>query len=115
MLLRFSSLGEIKFPELMAVYEEGNRENAADRYPEDIRTQYESYIKDNMEFLARRIIDEQLTDALQYLTAHQAIGKTEYPRILEYAQQKKTMEIVALLLEYRGQREDIDAFDKYAL
>ena len=35
MLLRFSSLRDIKFPELMAVYEEGNRENAADRYPEE--------------------------------------------------------------------------------
>ena len=35
MLLRFESLGDLNFRALMDVYEEGNRENAADQYPEE--------------------------------------------------------------------------------
>ena len=35
MLQRFDSFRELDFSALMAVYEEGNRENAADRYPEE--------------------------------------------------------------------------------
>ena len=35
MLQLATKLQELNFSQLMAVYEEGNRENAADRYPEE--------------------------------------------------------------------------------
>ena len=41
----------------------------------------------------------------------------DFHDVLEYAQRKKRMEIVALLLEYRSAHEDEvqDVFDKYSI
>lgn len=55
MFLRFESLRELNFRALMEVYEEGNRENAADRYPEEpefrglalVEEDFRQYLRDS--------------------------------------------------------------------
>jgi len=86
-----------------------------ERYPQEIAVQYRSYIAGREEKIVKAAIDRQLTDSLRYFTDQWAIGAEVFPRILEYAQQKRRMEIVAVLLEYRKGLGTADAFSQYAL
>ncbi|MBQ6582753.1 MAG: hypothetical protein IJH77_02870, partial [Mogibacterium sp.] len=65
--------------------------------------------------LLRLAVDYQLLDAVHYYTDHDVLAMDQYHEVLEYAQKKKAMEIVALLLEYRSRHDEIDVFDKYQL
>ena len=60
-------------------------------------------------------VDNSLLNVMKYFTDYKLFDKDIFDGILEYAQQKKAMEIVALLLKYRGEDNRITAFDKYEL
>ena len=83
------------------------------RYPADISDTYERYLDENRMKVLRRAVDTQLLDAVKYFTDHSALSAAEYYEILEYAQKRKAMEIVALLLDHRNARDDLDNTSKY--
>ena len=60
-------------------------------------------------------MDDQLTDAMSYLTAERLIPADQFAEVLEYAQKEKKMEIVAILLEYRNSWGGDDVFEKYSI
>ena len=60
-------------------------------------------------------VDNQFLLSMKYFTDRDRMNTEEFNDILEYAQKKKAMEIVALLLEYRNRRGEMDLFDKYGL
>ena len=59
-------------------------------------------------------IERNMPDAVRYFTEKRMIGQEDHARVLEKAQRSRAMEIVALLLDYRGSGlEDENIFDKY--
>ncbi len=88
-------------------YKEYEKENAAC---------FAHWIRDNKALLLKKGIDLQLSYIVHYFTSFHLIELKYFYEILEYAQKKKAMEPVALLLEYRNKmEEEADLFDKYSL
>ena len=77
--------------------------------------EYDIYIKNKRQYLMQIAVDNSLLNVMKYFTDYKLFDKDIFDGILEYAQQKKAMEIVALLLKYRGEDNRITAFDKYEL
>lgn len=77
---------------------------------------YQRYIEVHKEAFLRRSIDLQLSFVVHYFTKFALIGMADFEKILEYAQRKKAMEAVAILLEYRNtQKTGANLYDKYSL
>ena len=72
-------------------------------------------MSDKMVTLIKWAIDNQFLRAVKYFTDNDEIRMADFNEILEYAQKKKTMEIVALLLEYHSRHDEEDIFDKYQI
>ncbi len=60
----------------------------------------------------KQAVEENLLQAVKYFTDTDSIEQQGLSEILEYAQEKKAMEIIALLLDYRKHKE-MDHFSKY--
>ena len=58
-------------------------------------------------------LKKKLLRAVKYFTDTDSIEQQELSEILEYAQQKRAMDIIALLLDYRNKHKEIDHFSKY--
>ncbi|MDD7035444.1 MAG: leucine-rich repeat domain-containing protein [Firmicutes bacterium] len=85
------------------------------RFDGGMREAYEEYIRSRREEIALKAIDRGLTAAVGYLVHEGNLGREEYNRILEHAQQVKAMEILPVLLEYRSPEEDVNIFDRYSI
>ena len=61
----------------------------------------------------KQAVEENLLQAVKYFTDTDSIEQQGLSEILEYAQEKKAMEIIALLLDYRNKHKEMDHFSKY--
>jgi hypothetical protein len=94
----------------------GREGDAITQYPGEIATAYRSFVDAHTRALAKAAIDRDLLYAAAYFTNHVLIGAGDFPLILERAQQRKAMEIVTLLLDYKNKRlKEADVFEKYSL
>ena len=83
------------------------------RFTKERSRNYAAYIVDHKDYILQRAIEEKLLRAVKYFTDTDSIEQQELSEILEYAQQKKAMDIIALLLDYRNKHKEIDHFSKY--
>ncbi len=85
-------------------------------YEDDNGKLFHRWIEGKKELLLKKGIDLKLSYVIHYFTHFNLIDMVHFHEILEYAQKKKAMEVVALLLEYRNKLDvEIDLFDKYSL
>ena len=71
------------------------------------------YAEDHLETILMKAVDEKLTDAVKFFTERDMLEDSVFYEVLEYAQKKKAMEIVAVLLDHRNSRTDMDEFSRY--
>ena len=82
-------------------------------YTPETAAAYRKYLEAEQERILKTAVNESLTDAVRYFTEQDMLSDTGYFEILEYAQNRKAMEIVAVLLDHRKKREDLDEFSRY--
>ena len=83
------------------------------RFTEEKRRQYTDYIAGHQDYILKQAVEENLLQAVKYFTDTDSIEQQGLSEILEYAQEKKAMEIIALLLDYRNKHKEMDHFSKY--
>ena len=71
------------------------------RYAPDMTYRWRETALAHRQELLRLAVDWGMLDAVSWYTDGEQIPAAEFPALLEYAQQAKAMEIVALLLDYR--------------
>ena len=71
------------------------------------------YAVDHLKPILMKAVDEKLTDAVKFFTEKDMLEDSVFYEVLEYAQRKKAMEIVAVLLDHRNSRTDMDEFSRY--
>ena len=54
-------------------------------------------------------------NGLKFFTEMGMLEDSVFYEVLEYAQKRKAMEIVALLLDHRNSRTDMDEFSRYEI
>ena len=84
-------------------------------YSGDVEKAYAEYADENQVELIKQAVERQLSAPVKYFTDNEVLRDDVFNEVLEYAQKKKTMEIVAILLDYRNKRGSIDAFSRYEL
>lgn len=75
---------------------------AENMYDLETADAWRCWLSGNIDVVLTACIDRNMPDAVRYFAVHRLIGQQDHSRALEKAQKARTMEIVALLLDYRS-------------